>query len=129
MHHVQSQVSSDNRYNLCIFYQLRFPVISKNNLSNKGLNIHSENLLNVLQTPHWHILKHCRFYWSDKIPYYNIRIYMLAISVATPIYVIGFEKTRLNGIFHISRNTILKYSSHSGSLMLNCVETSDSQHN
>ena len=36
------------------------------------------------------------------------------------IYVTGFEKTRLSGIFYISRNTILKYSSHSGSLMPNC---------
>ena len=36
------------------------------------------------------------------------------------LYVTGFEKTRLNGIFYILRNTILKYSSHSGSLMPNC---------
>ena len=38
-------------------------------------------------------------------------------------YVTGFEKTRLSGIFYISRNTILKYSSHSGSLMPNCRDT------
>ena len=38
----------------------------------------------------------------------------------TTSFVTGFEKTRLSGIFYISRNTILKYSSHSGSLMPNC---------
>ena len=32
----------------------------------------------------------------------------------------GSEKTRLSGIFYISRNTSFKYSSHSGSLMPNC---------
>ena len=32
-------------------------------------------------------------------------------------YVTGFQKTRLNGIFYILRNTILKCS---GSLMPNC---------
>ena len=37
-------------------------------------------------------------------------------------YVTGFDKTRLRGIFYISRNTILKYSSHSGSLMPNCID-------
>ena len=35
-------------------------------------------------------------------------------------YVTGSEKTRPSGIFYILRNTIFKYSSHSGSLMLNC---------
>ena len=36
------------------------------------------------------------------------------------IYVTGSEKTHLNGIFYISRNTTFKYSSYSGFLMPNC---------
>ena len=38
------------------------------------------------------------------------------------LYVTGSEKTRLSGIFYISRNTSFKYSSHSGSLMPDCMD-------
>ena len=34
----------------------------------------------------------------------------------------GSEKTRLSGIFYISRNTTFKYLSHSGLLMPNCKD-------
>ena len=47
-------------------------------------------------------------------------IIVQSLNSCSNLNVTGFEKTRLSGIFYISRNTILKYSSHSGSLMPNC---------
>ena len=63
--------------------------------------------------------------WDDKVAipvsitahyYFKVTIFKLAST----LYVTGSEKTRLSGIFYISRNTAFKYSSHSGLLMPNC---------
>ena len=48
--------------------------------------------------------------------------YIAIIIFSTIIYVTGSEKSQLQGIVQISRNTDFKYSSRSGSLMLDYRE-------